>query len=104
MTAALPSAPLPWSTCAACDHVCRSCGGAMRDHLADGRMCTRCGWWTNTGDHRHDVPQCEHTVYVPEIDATVRCTADGWCDPYDPDEARERRWCPDHCPNCGEPS
>ena len=88
------------STCAACDGVCRACDGALRDHLGDGRICTVCGHWTHADQHHHDVAQCEHTRFVDEVGTVVRCTADGFCCPWDDREGRERRWCQDHCPEC----
>ena len=81
--------------CALCRGVCIACGDALVDYGSRARMCSTCGFTAYIDDCWCDREQCEHTVWVPEIESWVRCTANTLM--HTPDT---RVLCPAHC-GCG---
>lgn len=68
----------------------------LRCGLGTTRMCSTCGFTAYIDDCWCDREQCEHTVWVPEIESWVRCTANTLM--HTPDT---RVLCPEHC-SCNE--
>ena len=84
-------------TCALCEGRCIACGGALADLRRGVRMCSTCGLTVNDSDCWCGLEQCEHTEWVPEIEAHMRCTANTlMCTPD------TRVLCPAHCPCADE--